>query len=421
MKKFPILLSLLIISAMVLAACGSSGDENREGNENGAGTPAGQVTGTMPVSGTAGAVTGTPASGAAAGSVTATAVVNNEVTATVNPNTATTPQGNASGQSGATGTPNVPVTGSQQQCRVDNLSQLLGYTVRDSSGVEVGKIGGAVLLRDTSVMPVNTATPGTNVTPAANNSDNGATNSGAAQMVKSVEPVIDYLILDLSANNSASGKQVLVPYKAFKLDAYKNDAAGSATAVANTPAANVTGTPNAAGTPAPDASNQTGANANGSANNTGQGLSSVCAVGLTLKGADLANAPVYDKNAAPDFTAKNWDEAFRAYWNGKVQVVPVTGGDKMGAPVVMSDGWHEINAVNANGDDLGEVVNFITNPKTGALTYAVLKAGGFLGIGAKYVPVPMSVVTWQIDDKDIAGLGRIVINTAKDQWQNAPS
>jgi len=153
---------------------------------------------------------------------------------------------------------------------------------------------------------------------------------------------------------------------------------------------------------------------------------------LTVDNQILAGAPVFDRDNI-DFLAVTWDEPFQAYWTGQGLTIPVTGeGDDAAASfefVLLDEEFEGINVVNANNDDLGEVEDFIIDPTTGEFRYAVLATGGFLGIGERWIPVPMSMVYWLVDDDQVEGedtreiddVGEILINIPDDSFENAPA
>src|SRR5574338_1285396 len=102
--------------------------------------------------------------------------------------------------------------------------------------------------------------------------------------------------------------------------------------------------------------------------------------------------------------------------------VPAFGDNNLGAAVRLNDEWDAVDAENVNGDDLGEVEDFLFTAD-GTFNYAVLTAGGFLGIGEKVVPVPMSMVQWvsRETDNSTDDVGQVIINVTDEDWQNAPS
>ncbi len=52
---------------------------------------------------------------------------------------------------------------------------------------------------------------------------------------------------------------------------------------------------------------------------------------------------------------------------------------------------------NGQGEDLGKISNLAIMPGQGRVPFAVLSQGGFLGIGAKLIAVPLSALTFEAD------------------------
>ena len=71
--------------------------------------------------------------------------------------------------------------------------------------------------------------------------------------------------------------------------------------------------------------------------------------------------------------------------------------------------------INSEGATLGKIGNLVVDIDTGRILYAVLDAGGFLGIGSKLFPVP-----WE----SLAALpseGIFFLNQSKEQMEKAPA
>src|SRR5436190_18839537 len=106
MRKFSLLLSVMVLAAMVLAACGGAQTSTSIPTQNVPPTLA-EDTATSEV-----------------GTGTATEVPTEEIT------------------TGTPGTPGIPVTGAANS---DRLSNMLNFTVWDQSGKQVGKVNDMVL------------------------------------------------------------------------------------------------------------------------------------------------------------------------------------------------------------------------------------------------------------------------------------
>jgi sporulation protein YlmC with PRC-barrel domain len=69
---------------------------------------------------------------------------------------------------------------------------------------------------------------------------------------------------------------------------------------------------------------------------------------------------------------------------------------------------------NAAGDDLGSLHEIVIDLDSGRVAYAVLAAGGFLGMGEKFFAIPWDLLTVDTDNREI------VLNVEMDILQNAP-
>ena len=69
---------------------------------------------------------------------------------------------------------------------------------------------------------------------------------------------------------------------------------------------------------------------------------------------------------------------------------------------------------NADGDELGDIKEFMIDMATGKIAYAVLSFGGLLGMGGKLFAVPWSALTLDTANK------RFTLNVPKDTLKDAP-
>jgi sporulation protein YlmC with PRC-barrel domain len=69
---------------------------------------------------------------------------------------------------------------------------------------------------------------------------------------------------------------------------------------------------------------------------------------------------------------------------------------------------------NAAGDDLGSLHEIVIDLDSGRVAYAVLAAGGFLGMGEKFFAIPWDMLTVDTDNEEV------VLNVEKEILQNAP-
>jgi sporulation protein YlmC with PRC-barrel domain len=84
-------------------------------------------------------------------------------------------------------------------------------------------------------------------------------------------------------------------------------------------------------------------------------------------------------------------------------------------PRVMSSSTLEGNAVmNRQGDKLGTIEEIMLDVSTGRVAYAVLAAGGFLGIGDKLFAIPWQALTLDTDNE------AFILDVDKERLENAP-
>src|SRR5262245_21126308 len=55
--------------------------------------------------------------------------------------------------------------------------------------------------------------------------------------------------------------------------------------------------------------------------------------------------------------------------------------------------------INRQGEDLGEIDEIMIDVPRGRVAYAVMSAGGFLGVGSRLFAVPWSALTLDTDNK----------------------
>ena len=70
---------------------------------------------------------------------------------------------------------------------------------------------------------------------------------------------------------------------------------------------------------------------------------------------------------------------------------------------------------NARGDHLGTIHDVMIDKRRGAVSYAVMSFGGFLGIGEKYHPLPWNLLTY--DEQR----GGYVVDLTEEQLRGAPN
>ena len=85
------------------------------------------------------------------------------------------------------------------------------------------------------------------------------------------------------------------------------------------------------------------------------------------------------------------------------------GPELMGADTLTGN-----DVYNRDGEDLGDIKEIMLNMRTGRVSYAVLSAGGFLGVGERLFAVPWSALTLDTVNK------RFTLDVNKERLENAP-
>lgn len=70
--------------------------------------------------------------------------------------------------------------------------------------------------------------------------------------------------------------------------------------------------------------------------------------------------------------------------------------------------------VNPEGENLGEIKDFMIDLDTGRIAYAVLQFGGFLGLGDKLFAVPMQALRLSTEEH------KFYLDVDKERLKNAP-
>jgi sporulation protein YlmC with PRC-barrel domain len=74
-----------------------------------------------------------------------------------------------------------------------------------------------------------------------------------------------------------------------------------------------------------------------------------------------------------------------------------------------------VAAQDSAGQKLGKIEELALDPRTGHVAYDVVSSGGYLGVGAKRVAVPVDAVVFQAKD------GTAVLNVKREQIEKAPA
>jgi sporulation protein YlmC with PRC-barrel domain len=97
----------------------------------------------------------------------------------------------------------------------------------------------------------------------------------------------------------------------------------------------------------------------------------------------------------------------------------LTGGDAAndqvsGAPLISASKVQGTPVYDTEGGRLGHVEDVMLHKVSGKVAFAVLSAGGFLGIGERLSPLPWSMLTYD------TGRGGYLVPIGKAQLQGAP-
>ena len=91
-----------------------------------------------------------------------------------------------------------------------------------------------------------------------------------------------------------------------------------------------------------------------------------------------------------------------------------TDGSGPGPELMGADTLNGNDVYNSDGEDLGDIKEFMIEMATGKVAYAVLSFGGMLGMGDKLFAVPWKALTLDTVNK------RFTLNVPKASMQDAP-
>ena len=83
--------------------------------------------------------------------------------------------------------------------------------------------------------------------------------------------------------------------------------------------------------------------------------------------------------------------------------------------LIAADKVNGTNVYNPAGDNLGSIDDIMIDKVSGRAIYAVMSFGGFLGMGAKFHPLPWATLKYD------AQKGGYVVNLDKEVLEGAPS
>lgn len=85
-----------------------------------------------------------------------------------------------------------------------------------------------------------------------------------------------------------------------------------------------------------------------------------------------------------------------------------------GPEVMAASSFEGETVINHQGETLGEIEEVMLDVRGGRIAYAVVSAGGFLGIGEKYFAIPWRAFTMDTDRK------AFILDADKERLKNAP-
>jgi sporulation protein YlmC with PRC-barrel domain len=115
----------------------------------------------------------------------------------------------------------------------------------------------------------------------------------------------------------------------------------------------------------------------------------------------LTDAPNFDD--LPDVNAADWDADVRSYWQEHVDVLPVTGPEGQPVRAIRISDPTDINLLNANGEDIGDIEDLVLDIEGGSISYAILATGGVLDLGECLLPVPWNALDTVGDEEVLEG------------------
>lgn len=83
--------------------------------------------------------------------------------------------------------------------------------------------------------------------------------------------------------------------------------------------------------------------------------------------------------------------------------------------LIASDKVEGTPVYGRDGERLGSIYNLMIDKRSGRVEYAVMTSGGFLGMGADYVPVPWEMLSYDTDEDGY------VVDMTRDELDRAPS
>ncbi len=116
---------------------------------------------------------------------------------------------------------------------------------------------------------------------------------------------------------------------------------------------------------------------------------------------------------APHFSKDKWPDLGDAKWRQDIDTYYGLGAQSASGKLVRAHDLLNKTVRNPQNESLGKIEDLVVDLKSGRVRYAVLEAGGFLGVGDKYFAVPLTAFTASPDGKDYG------LQASTDQIKNA--
>lgn len=130
---------------------------------------------------------------------------------------------------------------------------------------------------------------------------------------------------------------------------------------------------------------------------------------------DLTKAPTFDSKSWPDFDRAYAERVYdfykaQPYWKGRSER-PAARSTTLRATAVIGQ-----NVKDPRDETVGELFDVVIDEGSGRVAYAILSAGGFLGVGERLMALPWAT----LEPPKVDGKPRILDATAE-QIEKAPS
>jgi sporulation protein YlmC with PRC-barrel domain len=154
-------------------------------------------------------------------------------------------------------------------------------------------------------------------------------------------------------------------------------------------------------------------------------LSKPLVIMLVMSGFALTSMAAERERTAPSTTTtppeqRRMQSDTAAQTGTKAQTETPTKMSQMSTNILRISEIIGVTVENPQGDNLGEINDVVVDPSNGNVAYAVLAAGGFLGLGEKLFAIPWGAFQTVADDDDKTEIERLILETDKDRMQNAP-